>query len=959
MRSRDVLTRPSVLGPVLALAVLTAFALCLLPCSAQQIHRNSFETNQTAWVKGSADTAFEEQAHAMTDQGAHDFQRCEYLRINARPGSHIHYQYALPRAPISDELNVNVWVKANLPGVQLLARVVLPNERDPNSLDDRLTTVIRGDIYRGPPGRWKRLELGRAVAQLKKQQQLMQAQLQRAVNVTDAYIDQILLNVYGGPGVNEVWIDALEAGPVINPPPGAAAGRLGAPQAPGRLVRPTRPASLVEFSGGRLRVDNRPFFFRGIRHTDTPVRVLREAGFNTLFCEDDADPAVLHEAVEMGFWLVPHLPVTSADAHLTSTDTLPARMRHFPEPDNVLFWELGSNLAYEQTSLVSRSAQLVRQVDPQRPPGGDAWDGLARYSGSLNLLSVHRWPLMTGMEISQYRVWLEQRRTLANPGTFLWSWVQTHTPEWYTNLLYERPASAGFSEPIGPMPEQIRLLTYTALGVGCRGIGFWSDRFLADSHQGRDRLLGLALLNQELEMLEPLLQTIVEDDKSEWIGTGAPDVQAAVLRGTRGVLVLPVWTGAGAQYVPGQAAYHKLSITVPMVLQTMQCWLVSPGEVRALRPERAPGGATVTIPEFGLTAAVVFTSDTQLIVRFQELSRSRRQLAAQWTYDMAVQELEKVVRVHEELLRQHELTVADAGQLLKDARDRLARAKEYWENRLFTDAYLEAQRALRPARILQRALWEKATRGIDLPVSSPYAVSFYTLPRHMKLMDQVKKTTPAANALSGGDFEMVPGRSLEAWVPQEVSLDDVELIAQRVTEIPFKAPKLTKAEKAKAAAEKKKIEAPPPAKAHEGKLCLKLEIRPKDRKLPPPQALERTFLALNSPVVHLPPGSLVRVSFAVLIPEPITASLDGAMVYDSAGGEPLAVRMTGPLGAWTKYTLYRRVPASGTINVTLALTGVGAAYFDDVRIEPLIWSPRPRDYPGFQELAPVPVASGR
>jgi hypothetical protein len=82
------------------------------------------------------------------------------------------------------------------------------------------------------------------------------------------------------------------------------------------------------------------------------------------------------------------------------------------------------------------------------------------------------------------------------------------------------------------------------------------------------------------------------------------------------------------------------------------------------------------------------------------------------------------------------------------------------------------------------------------------------------------------------------------------------------------------------------------------------------------------------------------------------------MVYDSAGGEPLAMRLVGPL-AWSKYTLYRRVPASGTINVTLALTGIGAAYFDDVRIEPLIWSPRPRDYPGFQETRPVPVAAGR
>jgi len=39
---------------------------------------------------------------------------------------------------------------------------------------------------------------------------------------------------------------------------------------------------------------------------------------------------------------------------------------------------------------------------------------------------------------------------------------------------------------------------------------------------------------------------------------------------------------------------------------------------------------------------------------------------------------------------------------------------------------------------------------------------------------------------------------------------------------------------------------------------------------------------------------------------------------------------------WRKFTLYRWVPASGTIYVTLALTGLGTVFFDDVRIEPLM-----------------------
>src|SRR5205807_4129846 len=128
---------------------------------------------------------------------------------------------------------------------------------------------------------------------------------------------------------------------------------------------------------------------------------------------------------------------------------------------------------------------------------------------------------------SQYAAWLTSRRQLARPGTFAWTWVQTHLPDWFTTVAYERPGALGFNEPVGPQPEQIRLLAYTAVASGYRGLGFWSDRFLADSHSGRDRLLELALLNQEFQMLEPLL---VGAREPEWIGTSRPGVEAAIRR---------------------------------------------------------------------------------------------------------------------------------------------------------------------------------------------------------------------------------------------------------------------------------------------------------------------------------------------------------------------------------------------------------------------------------------------
>jgi hypothetical protein len=203
-------------------------------------------------------------------------------------------------------------------------------------------------------------------------------------------------------------------------------------------------------------------------------------------------------------------------------------------------------------------------------------------------------------------------------------------------------------------------------------------------------------------------------------------------------------------------------------------------------------------------------------------------------------------------------------------------------------------------------------------------------------MDQVRNSRPEANVLPGGDFESIAQRPEEAWrIEDPPSLDEMDLVALRVSNAP--QPKETKEANAKPDPKGKKTPAekgPPRIETvPEGKQCAMLQIKPKANR-PTPQALERTLLALSSPTVKLQPGTLVQVSAWVCIPSAIAASPDGALFYDSAGGEPLAIRMTDAM-PWKKFTMYRRVPANGSMQVTLALTGVGTVYFDDVRIEPL------------------------
>ncbi len=915
----------------------------------QQLIQYGFEGRSSLWQPGPHDAAYRETLHELTDKSVHSGQRSETIQFVAESGTHIHYTYNLGRAPVTEDLNISLWVRANRPGVQLLARVVFPKEWDPNNPGHPLTAILPGERYQIVQ-HWQPLTLPTPVKLLRQQQQLLAGTLKHEINATGAYVDQLMLNVYAGPGETHVWIDDLEAGPAFDVPTSTvgtpAAGsdqQSAAPSAnttanpdgslkdSAREMTPARPAmnqrpDEVRLDGGHLKVGNERLFLLGIRHTGTPLQVLRNAGFNTVWLDESAPSGLLETAANLGFWIIPTLntpqvveqPGGKVQGQLVANETFTRNVSRFLREQAVLCWDLGGNLPYENSRAVMTTAQLIHNVDPLRPLAADVRDGFLSYSRAGNqqlMIGTHRWPLLTSLELENYRQWLMQRRELLPPDSFCWTWIQTHLPDWFMNTAYER-TTGKFSEPIGPQPEQIRLLSYIAIGCGYRGLGYWSDRFLADSHMGRDRLLALALLNQEFRLLEPLLVTV--NKEPQWIRAlmpaipGLPDmpdpnVMAAVLKCDKAVLVLPIWLGPGSQYVPPQAYLSQVRLKV-MVPENYTAWEVSPGGIRSYPSKPVLGGREVTLRNFNLTSAIVFTSDVvgrgALVPRFQEMQRSMRMDAAQWTHDQAQEEIVKVARIHEELKTMGK-KIYDGDALLDTARQWLEKSHKHRLNGEFTEAYTDAQLALRAVRILMRQHWDAAMKRLSTPEACPFALTFYTLPRFWEYVDEIAKLYPGKNVLPEGDFEWPPNRQQADWTLEEIpSLDDVHGEAKRVANHP-----------------------------REGRQCLMLKLSPKN-DLSKPQVLERTFLAIHSPAVHLPPGSPVRISAWICVPEPITGSPDGALFYDSAGGEPLAVRVNLP-SIWRQFVLYRTVPDSGSISVSMALTGLGTVYFDDVRIEPM------------------------
>ncbi len=874
-------------------------ALLAAPALAQQIIQEGFEARGPYFKPGAGDAVHKVLLHELTEQYKHGGQRSEHLRVQVEKGTYLHYVYDLPPAPINEELNLSLWLKSNRPGVQVLCRAVLPRERDPRDPARNMTLLLPCEPYAST--QWKAIPLIQPKKRLQEQQRLLNLKLRRDLNVSGAYIDQIVINVLDGTGTIDVWVDDLEAGPVLEAIKrdreviATPAARIG----PGAVPLPRR-AIEATLAGKKVLIDGKPFFMRGIKSTGLPLTFLNQSGFNTVWLDESAPPERIIEAARLGLRVVPSLTA------IAEPGALAGKMRRYLDSDNVLAWDLGSNLDAGRYTEVARFAREL-QGDSQRLLIADVWDGYRGYSRGLDgaLLGTHRWPLFTSLELPAYREWLVQRRNLTR-SSYSWAWVQTHLPEWLVRIAYPGQGEKGFSEPTGPLPEQIRLLSYITLAAGCRGLAYWSDRFLADSHHGRDRLLCLALLNMELKLLERLLMEA--NDTPEWVDTDNVNVKAAIFRMPRTVLALPIWVGPGAQYVPGQAAAATLEVRVPAAPTTGSAWEVTPGGIRPHAVERTARGAVVRLRNFSLCSALVLTSDMGddgVVVRLQAEQQGQARMAAQWLHDQAAAELAKVERVQEQLAGVGQ-TVPDAEALMGRAKKALAECARLRTDRQYAEEYAQAEVALRALRILMRASWEKAVRDLPIPTASPYAVSYFTLPMHWRFLDEIRATRPGANALPGGDFEVPAGQRQPGWVVQEVpSLDSVRSSVTRVS-----------------------------AGAHSGEQCVRLEVQAADTQRTP-AALERTFIALHSPAVKLPPGSLVRISAWLKTPGGISASVDGAMFYDSAGGEPLAVRLTKPM-KWKQFTLYRRVPASGTIHATVALSGLGAVYVDDVRIEPLM-----------------------
>src|SRR5271155_686855 len=124
--------------------------------SADTLH-DGFETPQPIWQREYTDGAINLQVQDRSERAAHGGRLSEHFQFDTSSGNQFFVSYATPRVPVTDDLSVSVFVRANRGGVQIYGRVVLPDDIDPETKAPSFV-MVPGTIF-DEPDRWQKVEL--------------------------------------------------------------------------------------------------------------------------------------------------------------------------------------------------------------------------------------------------------------------------------------------------------------------------------------------------------------------------------------------------------------------------------------------------------------------------------------------------------------------------------------------------------------------------------------------------------------------------------------------------------------------------------------------------------------------------------------------------------------------------------------------------------------------------------
>lgn len=622
-------------------------------------YRETFESSSATLRLADADCTAELLAQQRVFERAHSGQGCEEVVVRAGRGTRVYLDQPIAPAQVIDELAIRVWLRSDRPGVQLLARVVLPRAVDRRT-GKPLTMLVWGGSYR-EVGVWQAVALTELPKRVQRQARVVSSERGEPVDVRQAYVDKVVINAYGGPGVTRLWVDDLEIDghaaplwwkpgdseqPFDSPKSDVVRASATAPVAaepvkskPTNGLRSSLPAPTARLQGSVLVVDDRPFFARAVAGDGESLDWLKSLGFNLVVLSSPPTVEQSASAERLNLWLVAPRPARSpAEGR---SDRVLARLV-FPSdssaagsladgadgPDDD--GEPAERLVDDRLTVALHEPRDARNGSSVRAAGGDLL--LTPYAPPW----VRRKPVLESSATGGDAARSGEQETIGRPDQPGWALIDVEQV-----VRDAAKGDRGDRSVEGRRAALVDALRRHAWGAVLRGARGWClTAALPESAPASDVPVwtdAVQLVQREIELASPWLSAGAGPDR---LAAPGPDWRVAAFDARRSRLLVvldesPPDPARRLRTTPpspsgGRIAFTSATspIVPPLELvdggapTSTDAYLIGPTSIRPLDRRRVAGGVAVSVERPETTAMVVFTQDA-LVVGYLARQSSR------------------------------------------------------------------------------------------------------------------------------------------------------------------------------------------------------------------------------------------------------------------------------------------------------------------------------------------------
>ena len=912
----------------------------------KQSWKFSFDQPQTVWKVESSNPNLKTLDHRHSAQEGYGKRGCEYMALQIPPDSgSVMLGMRIGTGRLSDDVLPTVYIKSNKTGLRFMLRVILPltqEEVGPRGSSGGQTAplaiLLAGGTY-SFNGTWQRLRIDRPLDLLKKQA-LDLSREGRNIDITNAYYDMAYLDINGGEGELNLWIDDFDItgyDPVS--PADFVRGSLGNPvkenvPRPPETTTPSANNSVplsddynsllanqslqipltasnqktvqVRTAGGTIFVNESMFFIRAIRYQNEPLEYLRQLGFNTIWMDTPPSEGLMIQAQELGLWIICPPPLTKPqwDVFSENSDTSYSPTYWDDKYYRVIAWTLGNvtknGLNIEQTNRLCRR---IRECDRNayRPILAQADENLRDYSRQADAVIISRDPMYSSLDMKRYLRWHQDITCLIQPGTPRICVIQTQPDE-------KLKQSWNVNFPNEPLPncipyEQLQMTTFVAAGSGIRGIFFDSQSPLnASDPDTQYRSRSLELINTRLSITDSFFAA---GNQSSLLPTTDKNLRYVMISvPNKGRLLLPLYLPQYAQYSLRGLSSPTTTITAPNIPTTYQAYRLTSNGLETINATRQTGDLKLEIDSQVDWSMILLARESNVIASiFNRLKNYDKRRSSVLLQELTANRLENFRQwFNADKASKEEIALYNA------ATGGLNRSNWAINQGLWSESDKSCYDAMNALRILEFSYWSSIVGTVREPNFHPAAVSFRTMRLFYLWHQKMQSFRQSENILPVGNFESVEEFLDSNW---KLYLDEKP---------------------------NKNIDATGdinPRAAYNGNSGLRITAQTKDGMQKEIALLDRIPIAIMSPAIQVEPYELVKITCNVNIIQQLDCTVDGLTIREVSSSDALTCRLFRTVG-WQHIVLFRNADKDGKIQLSFELTGIGEAFIDDVRITRLV-----------------------